>query len=134
MKLNEIKKTDPDKKFNYRDIYGVTIHKSVMHADWISRNARNPKKKQNNLHHTTSDQGAAYKKLENDDYDLINGWEATGKEFPRETDNKDGVWFERSIAIFAKPGQKGAVAVLPSGKLKTVTSKTWKPELSDFKS
>lgn len=129
-KINEIK-DDPDAEFSFREVYGVTIHKATMRSDWF--NPRGPGKKDANLPGLTKEQRSAFKKLEDDEYDMINGWYANGKEWPRETDNRDGVWFEKSIPVFAKAGTKGAVAILPSGKVKNVSSKTWKPDLSDFK-
>lgn len=67
-------------------------------------------------------------------YRMINGYVIYGKVFSDPNDNKSGKHVpETNVIIMASPGTKGAIAVLPTGEILALTSKSWKPSVSHFK-
>lgn len=128
--LEQTKMKDGDEPFSYQEWVGVKINKVRFTRELFSKN---PSGKDGHFLYLTPSQKTAVQKRAESGWHPVNGYEASGKEFADPDDNKSGTSFNRNIVILTKVGEPGALAVLPSGQTQTLKSKSWVPELKDFK-
>lgn len=115
------------KLFNYQEWVGVHIHKLVYSKVALF----GPRLQYTKL---MPEQHRKLQVLEARGYEMINGYAIHGKVFSDPNDNTSGTFHpETNVIIVAKPGEKGAIAVLPNSEMHSLSSKSWKPSVEHFK-
>lgn len=116
------------KPFVYQEVYGLHIQKltyksySFFGAERLQYTKLMPAQK------------AKIDQCKAGGYEMINGFAIYGQVFSDPNDNKSGTHHpETNVIIMASEGVKGAIAVLPTGEVLALTSKSWKPETKHFK-
>jgi hypothetical protein len=124
-----------EKAFSYQKLYGLHVSKVQFRKNLWGKApgaVRQPPPRIGNFNRVNKDQWEVMSDLKDLGWECVNGWRVGGKEFSSETDN-NGTFFEREILIATKPGEKGSVAIFPSGHAEHMMSKAWKPQPADFK-
>ncbi len=117
-----------DKPFNYQEWAGPHIEKLIYSKTAIFRRS--------GLRYTRimEPQRLRIVALERAEYEMINGYKIYGSVFSDPKDNSSGTPIpETNVIIMAHPGVKGAIVVLPTGEVHSVSSKSWKPSIAHFK-
>lgn len=116
------------KPFVYQEVYGVHIQKLTYKKFAFFGSP--------NLQYTKLLELQHYKikDFETKGWEMINGYAIYGQVFSDPNDNKSGTHVaETNVIIMGKPGTKGAIAVLPDGRVLALTSRAWKPTVEHFK-
>lgn len=120
---------DPNHKvFSYQEVYGVHIVK-LEYKKFVFFN-------NDNLQWTKlmPAQKAKIDQYKESGFAMINGFKIFGKVFSDPNDNSSGTYVqETNVIIIAKEGLRGAIVVLPTGEVLSVSSKSWKPTQEHFK-
>lgn len=115
-----------DTPFSYTEAFGLHVNK-VRFTNTIFDG------RQGNFHYLTAEQKREIRYHEEAGYEIINGFQCTGKDFANHTGKmSEAPHLERDIPLLHRRGH-GCWAIYPSGSREHHSSKSWKPGIEHFR-